>query len=954
MATAAITDHWNQLRKAGLDLGAAQGDEQDAGYGGKIQVYERGRIYWHASTGAHELHGRILDRYLQSGGHDVNPATGERELGFPRTDIVVTEDGQYECAAFEWGAIADVSGTALVRLFGTLYQAWIREGSALGRLGHPIEDVARFAGGRLAWFERGFLWHAEGSDDVLVAELVVPTLGQPALVPPGFPPAFEWIRFDGAVGALDANPALADDIVRGRLMLLGVGGGATIVLNPGTVVDRFGRRWLPLSLGAKVGEDLEVMARTVPIKDGVDMGTVGTGGPAGLEHRCLYSLAFNKPGLAPKVISPHCLYAQDKWQTFGIAHISDIHCSRRIDWYRAQLRRYGVTEDHVAKLNNWNDRFREFIRYANHLHQAGLLDVIIATGDLVDFDRELGDHAKGPGNFSFFEALVQGHAPSPDDPSVPREALHVPIFTSLGNHDYREHPYFLGFKQDVHSSDLLGEIPYVGKALENAADAATSLLEQVPGVGYVESLDPIRFGSGLIGTIWNYAGLNVYDVEAKMLMGCTLDGKNFGVPKLRPEDAAAQASINKSMADRSHYYFRRINKDGSYMIRLGAHRVVMLDTRYDEGVVGTVADAVITKLGFGTESQENFVGGSPDSVGPEPEQLTYVRTALEEAGTTGQVIVGMHAPPINPKNNDYANCLRETVHPSTDPKQVYGYLARNCKDEFVFGISPGLEVAHPKADEHRLGWTRTGTPYFHVGEIEDMLDYGISVGQQEALAQLFAGKDVSRPVNLVVCGHGHYRIEYRLRWNGEKLEAYTDHYLENPPVYYPTKLVEGDWWKPETHKRYLVHVEPGSPPDGTVVPVKIEEPTIWPDMSELHVPPYASPLSDTLNPSQWWNDHSPVIVQTAALGPCTNTRPAKAVNENPPGPNFAGFRMIEIKDNVIEKVHYVLSEETRAGQFPLSWEPHPDGTRPDPRDRLKEMVERLKHLRIGGGIGRAG
>ena len=168
MATPAITRQHAALRKKGIDLGASVGDEQVES-GGRFQQYERGRIYWHPRTGAHGLRGRILERYVQGGGPGPG-ASGDRELGFPTTGHVPTDDGLYECATFERGRIEDVPDTALVRIFGTIFRVWRKAKGELGVLGHPVTDATDAAGGRIAWFERGLIW--------LAAE------GKPFLVPP--------------------------------------------------------------------------------------------------------------------------------------------------------------------------------------------------------------------------------------------------------------------------------------------------------------------------------------------------------------------------------------------------------------------------------------------------------------------------------------------------------------------------------------------------------------------------------------------------------------------------------------------------------------------------------------------------------------------------------------------------------------------------------------------------
>lgn len=918
MATSAITAHWKELRQKGLDLGAAQGDEQDAGYGGRFQIYEGGRIYWHHSTGAHELHGRLLQRYLGAGGHDVNPATGERELGFPKTDIVRTDDGRFACVTFEWGVIADVSGTACVRLFGRLYDAWLAEGGVLGPLGHPLDDVARVEGGRAAWFERGVLWQAEGSSDVLVGELVPPTLGRPALVDPAAPGSLEWLRFEGATSALDLHPGLAVALTQRRYSLTAVGGNAVLDLVPApSLVSRGGKRWLGFTLGSSGGGPV-VLARESSAASRVRTESVFGAGAARLERRQLYSLAFRTPGLPPRTIAPHCLYARNDWENFGLAHITDLHVSRRIEEYRTKLRATGVPEEDIARLNNWNDAFRDFIRYANHLHAAGLLDVIIATGDLVDYAREADDHPAGPGNFGFFEALVQGQAHSRDAESPQGEALRVPMFTSLGNHDYRENPYPLGWDLKVTTGDALGAIPIVGDLLKAISDGISFVLSEVPGLGVLTQADIVDLVSSFADVMWNHYGLNTIDPEALRLMGLTMDGKTYLAPRMRPDAAAKAVRVDPTMKGGTNYYFRRINPERSYMVRLGAHRIAMIDTRWDAGITDTLSETLLTKLGFGSESEEHFVKGQPDSVGATAADLQMLRSALDEAGTNGLVIVGMHAPPLNPSGSELPNCFRESVHPSNDAVQITGYLARNVPAEF---IAPGpAPLPHP--EDKRPGWPRTGTPHFHTGPIEDLLDNGIAVGEQEELAKLLAGVGASRPATLVCCGHGHLRIEYRLSWDaqGGRLEAFTDHYLGNPDMYYPTRLVEGDWWRTENHKRYLVRTTEGAPAAGSVVKISDHRATIWPDLSELRVPPYPAPLESATDAPAWWKAHAPIVVQTAALGPCTNTRATVKINKVPPAPDFQGFRLLRIAGSVIDRARYITMGELRGASFPLPWE----------------------------------
>ena len=136
------------------------------------------------------------------------------------------------------------------------------------------------------------------------------------------------------------------------------------------------------------------------------------------------------------------------WHDFGVVHITDAHVARRIDRFRPTLYSIGRPEA-AAGMYNWNDRFRGFIRYANYLHGIGALDVILAAGDMYDYQFEYDDDGNGQGNALFLRDLLLGLAPGPDFPDV--EELRVPIFMVPGNHDYRMHPYHLYF--DVQFAD---------------------------------------------------------------------------------------------------------------------------------------------------------------------------------------------------------------------------------------------------------------------------------------------------------------------------------------------------------------------------------------------------------------------------------------------------------------------------------------------------------------------
>jgi hypothetical protein len=302
-----------------------------------------------------------------------------------------------------------------------------------------------------------------------------------------------------------------------------------------------------------------------------------------------------------------------------------------------------------------------------------------------------------------------------------------------------------------------------------------------------------------------------------------------------------------------------------------------------------------------------------------------VRAALQAPGN-GAVIVGIHAPPLNPKGNEFPHYFRETEHPTANPELMTGYLIR--ADSKIFAGQGGvLDPNKPHKD-----WIRTGTPHFKNGSVSNMLDFGVSRGEIDSFLNLCLGVGVSRKVNLVLSGHGHRRVDYRLVRDGTRgIKFHMDFFTENPGAYY-TALYNKKVVKTispshtiavkETRK---IHIRVGSPDPrqiGRISQMRDNRPGVfWKTYEQLAVPPYPNPLNSSSDPARWWRDHGPIIVQTAALGPTTNTREDLKLNPERPNPVFQGFRYIAVAQNVITHVRYVTMPELRAARFRLDWEP---------------------------------
>jgi uncharacterized protein with LGFP repeats len=101
-----------------------------AGGRGRTSNFERGVISWTPNTGAHEVHGLILQRWLQLGREDG--------LGFPLTDELTTPDTRGRYNHFENGSIYWTPQTGAHEISGVIRNVWAGSGWEQGPLGYPV------------------------------------------------------------------------------------------------------------------------------------------------------------------------------------------------------------------------------------------------------------------------------------------------------------------------------------------------------------------------------------------------------------------------------------------------------------------------------------------------------------------------------------------------------------------------------------------------------------------------------------------------------------------------------------------------------------------------------------------------------------------------------------------------------------------------------------------------
>ena len=863
-----IDDKHKQLKNSGLDLGAPLGPEQDEHSGGRVRRYEHGNIYFHPNTGAHEVHGGILALYLANGGPGPSPKTGRRELGYPTTDEI---QGVPPHSQFEWGEIYWTQGTGGCIIHGPIWGRY-RQGPGIGL---PITSHIAIAGGEAAFFERGAIFWAAaaGKTRVITGFLNPPLMGQPELIDLGAsPPAqfgldFRWalIMKEDHEALLGLRPNIYSDIVAARYS----------VMPSGRPNERIAMNVGPQRVsGTPFQMDVHVPL-TVPASS--------------LKDRTLYDLRCALPNGNHYALSPHCFYAKKAWDDFGLLHVTDIHISKRNDDFRARLQQGGLT-DAANNYSNFQDNFRDFIKYANKLHSLGLADAVLATGDLVDYAAEDGDIRGVRDNFMRLRSLILGEPFGHG--SVVGEELKVPIFTTMGNHDYRVHPYHLRANIDVPGGDNDKALNEYASHNLLESDAISLQAEKTPTFGLTDAEEALR-------PLWTDQAGNSYK-----------------------------------------YFDKYFSGKRNYIVKLGKNRLVVLDTQKDEGVPELINSALLLQLVTDTanESTKRLLSGhGPNSVGLSDPQIGLVKNAVHEAGDEGTVIVGMHAPAISPKGGEYPYYMRETIHPTASPALTDGYVARNGLNGATWSRT-GTAFFKTGTTEDGLnvgiGWTRN----------REFLEACAGVGSTRPVDLILCGHV-----------HNFIEYRFRHTGGGFEfyMDFYSENPTVFYPT---TNLPAISQQLPADAKIAIEVVEGANLPPavavvrdhrgtgGTGVPAT--------ESGKVRVPPYPNPLDKAQDPKTWWQAHRPIHAQTSSLGPIDSrqrfgtfyriTNPPqdyRPVIESDRGfalgafdgvtpiarpfrsPAFQGFRLIQVQDNVIAKMRYIRLAELRKNKFKMPWEP---------------------------------
>ena len=106
--------------------------------GVRYRVYQGGRLYWSKETGVHEVHGLVLNKYLELGGHT--------RFGAPTTDEFTAPDGVGKYNHFIGtpgtltASVYFTPNTGAHAIWGAIREKWSQLNWEKGPLGYPTTD----------------------------------------------------------------------------------------------------------------------------------------------------------------------------------------------------------------------------------------------------------------------------------------------------------------------------------------------------------------------------------------------------------------------------------------------------------------------------------------------------------------------------------------------------------------------------------------------------------------------------------------------------------------------------------------------------------------------------------------------------------------------------------------------------------------------------------------------
>ncbi|MFX1259109.1 MAG: metallophosphoesterase, partial [Promethearchaeota archaeon] len=198
----------------------------------------------------------------------------------------------------------------------------------------------------------------------------------------------------------------------------------------------------------------------------------------------LFDIIHDLPNRIENKINYHSIALFDKdWADFKFIHATDFHIARRNDFLSKFLKEKAINRIKINKSRkrkiskndnfifskdfefkeefqdhrledlryakyNFNFNMRMLINYINERVKENKLDFVLITGDLIDYiDIARGNYQYKNNFYVFIEILLgvnRGLNKPPyltDDEYINKKEIISPIFTIVGNHDYRKGHY---------------------------------------------------------------------------------------------------------------------------------------------------------------------------------------------------------------------------------------------------------------------------------------------------------------------------------------------------------------------------------------------------------------------------------------------------------------------------------------------------------------------------------
>jgi len=481
----------------------------------------------------------------------------------------------------------------------------------------------------------------------------------------------------------------------------------------------------------------------------------------------LFDLRLSR-GDTPLHIVLHALCLRQPAGDVRFVHLTDLHVAARNDiWANEVNRSINASAGGRIDFLNFNDHVRKFVLWANAEADAGRLDLVVALGDLVDFVfHGLTEAEPGDNNWTTLFQILS--------------SLRVPIFTTLGNHDWRPYPYNPTFnpwifgleKKDAakfdyfyyDSSDLVAKrvlalndkliaegSPILAQTwwhsavsnfvrwVEIAMERGTTRVLSFAGK-YLKQALAIAFAVGQTTGLWIFGRDTIWIGIVLLLMVMVLTPmlRQWIGSRLR-EKIEMLFSIETGAAHLRDY-FLNFCPYFNYAVRVENCYFLVLDTGYDVFTGQSFWDDGAKKLGP-VSVRDNIIAGSPDTMGffPPNEHYHYSQIAwieqvldcirLSHGGQTVdsprqcRVFACVHTPPANlsPKQKDRAE---------SQPAPVFMKRA----------LIGGYDI-------------RFGTINHYLSEF-----YYLCLGYQQC--------ELTRPtgpgVDAVFAGHAHWSIEFKI------------------------------------------------------------------------------------------------------------------------------------------------------------------------------------------------